>query len=178
MTEKRSIKIRVATTDDAAMLSKIGWKSFYDAFADHPRNKPEDMKAYMDQAFSVETIAVDLADPTVTYLIGEIDDQIVGYAKIKAKSTEPCVTGTNPIELCRLYALQDWIGHGVGPSLMQACLDEAQKRGYDTMWLGVWEFNYRAQKFYSKWGFEKIGEHVFQLGSDPQTDWVLQRAIK
>jgi ribosomal protein S18 acetylase RimI-like enzyme len=172
-----SIKIRYATVGDAAMLAKIGFKSFYDAFAHDERNKPEDMKVYMDEAFSVETIKADLMDANVVYLIVEIEGAMVGYAKLKAESTEPCVIGEKPIELCRLYALSEWIGHGIGAALMNACLDEARKREHDVMWLGVWEFNYRAQKFYAKFGFEKIGEHIFQLGEDPQTDWVLQRKI-
>ena len=26
-------------------------------------------------------------------------------------------------------------------------------------------------------GFERVGEHTFVLGADPQTDWVLARAL-
>lgn len=172
-----SVKIRRANSKDAATLSEIGYKSFYDAFAHDERNNPEDMKVYMDEAFSLETIANDLADSTVLYLIAEIEGAAVGYAKLKTGSTEDCVAGENPIELCRLYALSEWIGHGIGAALMNACFDYAKENKHDTMWLGVWEFNFRAQKFYFKFGFEKCGEHVFQLGEDPQTDWVLQRTI-
>lgn len=175
--EKKEIKIRHAAIDDAAILAEIGFKSFYDAFAHDERNNPEDMKAYMDEAFSVETIVADLNDSTVVYLIAEIEGVAVGYAKLKAESTEPCIVARNPIELCRLYALNEWIGHGIGAGLMSVCLDEARKREHDVMWLGVWEFNFRAQKFYFKFGFEKCGEHIFQLGEDPQTDWILQRKI-
>lgn len=175
--KNESVKIRDANLEDANVLSEIGFKSFYDAFAHDERNKPEDMKAYMDEAFSIETIKNDLAESTVRYLIAEIDGRAVGYAKVKAESTEPCVTGENPVELCRLYSLSEWIGHGIGAALMTACFEYAKEKGHDTMWLGVWEFNYRAQKFYFKFGFEKCGEHVFQLGEDPQTDWVLQKAI-
>jgi ribosomal protein S18 acetylase RimI-like enzyme len=46
------------------------------------------------------------------------------------------------------------------------------------MWLGVWTKNFRAQEFYRKFGFTKCGEHVFVLGSDPQTDWVMSRSLK
>lgn len=177
MVEKSLIKIRFAVVEDAALLSEIGFKSFYDAFADHPLNKPEDMKVYMDEAFSFETIANELADSNVVYLIAEIDSRAVGYAKLKAESTEPCVVAEKPIELCRLYALSEWIGHGIGAALMNACFEYAKEKHHDQMWLGVWEFNYRAQKFYAKFGFEKCGEHIFQLGEDAQTDWVLERTI-
>ena len=172
-----NVKIRYANSDDASVLAEIAFKSFYDAFAHDERNKPEDMNVYMKEAFSVETITNDLADSTVVYFIAEIDSQAVGYAKLKTDSTEPCVTGENPIELCRIYALSEWIGHGIGAALMNECLEHAKEKGHDTMWLGVWEFNYLAQKFYFKYGFEKVGEHVFQLGEDAQTDWVLQKTV-
>lgn len=171
------LKIRNAVDADAAILTKIAWQSFYDAFADHPKNAPADLKAYMDEAFSVEAITRELADPETIYFIAELAGEMVGYAKLKQNSREDCVTGENPLELCRLYSVNAYIGKGIGRSLMLRCLDFAAAAGHDTCWLGVWEYNDRAQQFYKKFGFEKCGEHVFQLGSDPQTDWVLQRKI-
>lgn len=171
------LKIRLAVSDDAETLTGIAWQSFYDAFADHPKNAPGDMKAYMDEAFSTEAIAQDLEEADTTYFIAEIGDRMVGYAKLKRNSSESCVSGTNPLELCRLYSLTEYIGKGIGKTLMLNCLEYARENGHDTFWLGVWEYNYRAQDFYKKFGFEKCGEHVFQLGSDPQTDWVFERKI-
>lgn len=170
-------RIRHATMDDAAELSEIGKTSFFDAFASDPRNKPEDMQSYMLLAFSVESIRGELGDPDVIYLISETDEQTVGYVKLHLRSGRPCVAAVKPLELCRLYARADWIGRGVGPALMQSCLDEGRRRRHDVIWLGVWEFNFRAQRFYEKWGFQRVGEQVFDLGRDPQTDWVLQRPL-
>src|SRR5215203_4853129 len=166
------LKIRFAAMDDAENLACIAWQSFYDAFADHPKNAPEDMKSYMDEAFSTQALAEDLTEKDAIYYVAEIGDKMVGYAKIKQNSREPCVSGTNPIELCRLYSLNEYIGKGIGKTLMLKCLEFAAENRHDFMWLGVWEFNFRAQDFYKKFGFEKCGEHVFQLGSDPQTDWI------
>ena len=169
------LNIRSARPEDAETLARIAWKSFYDAFSGHPKNAPDDLKAYMDEAFSTEAIASDLADAEVVYFIAEIGDEMVGYAKLKKDSREPCVSGTKPLELCRLYSLNEYIGKGIGRTLMLKCLEFAKENAHDFMWLGVWEYNYRAQEFYKKFGFEKCGEHVFQLGSDPQTDWVFER---
>lgn len=171
------LNIREANQTDAPVLAKIAWKSFYDAFADHPKNAPEDMKAYMNEAFSEEAIAGELADEDTIYFVAELGGEMVGYAKMRLNSREDCTSGENPIELCRLYSLNEYIGKGIGKTLMLKCLDYAKENGHDFMWLGVWEFNYRAQDFYKKFGFEKCGEHVFQLGSDPQTDWVLEKKI-
>ncbi len=172
-----TVEIRRATAADAETLSKIGWKSFYEAFADHPKNAPEDMKSYMDEAFSLEAISNDLADPDAIYFVAEIEGQMVGYTKLKQNSREDCVSGDKPLELCRLYSLKEYIGKGIGKALMLKSLEFAAENGHDFFWLGVWEFNFRAQDFYRKFGFEKCGEHVFQLGSDPQTDWVFERKI-
>jgi ribosomal protein S18 acetylase RimI-like enzyme len=172
-----TVEIRLATAADAETLARIGWKSFYDAFADHPKNAPDDLKMYMDDAFAAETIARELVDRDVIYFIAEISGEAVGYAKLKKNSREDGTAGENPIELCRLYSLNEFIGKGIGKALMQHALDYARENNHDFMWLGVWEYNYRAQKFYEKFGFEKCGEHVFQLGTDPQTDWLLQKKI-
>lgn len=172
-----SVEIRFARATDAETLARVAWKSFYDAFADHPKNAPDDLKMYMDEAFSVETIAAELRDADVVCFIAEIGGEMVGYVKLKKNSREDGTAGERPLELCRLYSLSEFIGKGIGKALMQRSLDYARENNHDFMWLGVWEYNYRAQKFYEKFGFEKCGEHVFQLGTDPQTDWLMQKKI-
>ncbi len=89
-----------------------------------------------------------------------------------------CVSGVRPVELVRFYLLQEWIGKGFGARLMQACVDEGQRRGADVIWLGVWEHNARAIAFYQKWGFAIVGTHNFQLGTELQQDYIMQRAAK
>ncbi len=171
------MKIRKATIEDTEIIAKIAWQSFYDAFADHPKNAPDDLKSYMDEAFTVEAISAELTDKDSIFFVAEIDDQIIGYAKLKQNSHEKGVSGKNPIELCRLYSLNEFIGKGIGKSLMLKSLEFAKENGHDLIWLGVWEYNYNAQNFYKKFGFEKCGEHIFQLGNDPQIDWLMERKI-
>lgn len=172
-----NLTIRKAIIADAEVLTEMARKSFYDTFHDHPKNAPEDLKTYMDEAFTVETYSAELLDKDSIFFVAEIENEIVGYAKLKQNSREEEISGENQIELCRLYALQEFIGKGIGKSLMLHSLDFAKENGHDIFWLGVWEFNYRAQEFYKKFGFEKCGEHIFQLGSDPQTDWLMQRKV-
>lgn len=172
------IKIRFAAPADAASLAEVGATSFFDAFAGDERNHPEDMRAYMNENFTPGALADDLAKPDVIYLVAEIDSRVAGYAKLQTGSIETCVgAAQNPIELCRLYALDEFIGKGVGRALMTSALRLAQEKVCDVFWLGVWEFNFRAQKFYAKFGFEKCGEHIFKLGDDPQIDWVLRKRL-
>jgi ribosomal protein S18 acetylase RimI-like enzyme len=60
---------------------------------------------------------------------------------------------------------------------MQICICAASQLGYRILWLGVWEHNYRAQAFYRKWEFRVVGTHIFQLGSDAQTDLLMERPV-
>ncbi|MCS6874196.1 MAG: GNAT family N-acetyltransferase [Pyrinomonadaceae bacterium] len=174
---KSQLKITRANERDAEALAKLAKQTFYEAFANDPRNSPEDMKAYTDKAFSVEQISKELCDESIFYFLAKIDEELIGYAKLKPLSQIDCVSAERPIELCRLYLLQKYIGKGFGRSLMNHCLSLAREMKHDVMWLGVWEYNYRAQKFYEKFGFERAGEHIFQLGNDPQTDWIMQKRL-
>ena len=172
-----SINIRQATPADAKLLTDLSYTTFWDAFAHHPKNAPDDLAHYMRQAFNVEQIAVELADPNAIFLIASIEDRPAGYAKLIVDSIEAGITATRPVELSRLYSHQEYLGKGIGQNLMDACFARAREDGRDVMWLGVWEYNPRAQRFYEKNAFRIVGRHTFQLGSDPQTDLLMQREI-
>lgn len=60
---------------------------------------------------------------------------------------------------------------------MAAAIGIAEARGADQVWLGVWEHNPRAIAFYNIWGFAAVGAHIFPLGTDPQRDIVMTRAV-
>ncbi|KXK00438.1 MAG: N-acetyltransferase [Acidobacteria bacterium OLB17] len=169
-----SINIRRAGEADARSLTDLSYTTFWDAFAHHPKNAPDDLAHYMRQAFSIEQISEELADERNIFLIGELDEKPAGYAKLILDSVEPSIVARKPIELSRLYSHQEYLGKGVGQDLMDACLSIAREGGHDVMWLGVWEFNPRAQRFYEKNGFHVVGKHIFQLGTDPQTDLLMQ----
>jgi GNAT superfamily N-acetyltransferase len=171
------LKIRHASLEDAKSLTDLSYTTFWDAFAHHPKNAPDDLAYYMRQAFTVEQITEELQHPDSIFLIAEIGEELAGYAKLILNNIEPGITAERPIELNRLYSQQKFLGQGVGQSLMDACFDLAREKGFDTMWLGVWEFNPRAQRFYEKNGFHQVGHHTFLLGSDPQTDLLMQRDL-
>lgn len=172
------ISILQASPDDAKLLTDLAYTTFWDAFAHHPKNAPEDLNHYMRQAFNLEQIAVELADSNNIFLIAEIAGKPVGYAKLIAGSTEVGITAARPVELSRLYSHQEFLGKGVGQDLMDACFERAISHNHDLMWLGVWNYNPRAQRFYEKNGFRVVGKHTFQLGSDPQTDLLMQKELR
>lgn len=167
--------IRRADVNDAGLLAELGARTFSETFA--ADNKPEDMAAYLAASFSPAKQREEILDTRSINLVAEIDNEAVGYAQLYAGTTPESVAGAMPVELVRFYVDARWHGRGVSAALMPACIDEARRAGYQTLWLGVWEHNGRAQAFYRKWNFREVGEHVFQLGSDPQTDVLMAREI-
>lgn len=45
------------------------------------------------------------------------------------------------------------------------------------VWLGVWEDNGAAQRFYERYGFQKVGEHGFTMAATTQTDWIMLKVF-
>jgi ribosomal protein S18 acetylase RimI-like enzyme len=175
MTQIPGLTIRRGTLEDAALLSDLGARTFSETFA--ADNTPEDLAAYMATSFNVAQQTAELEDPASTFLIAEVDGHEAGYARLHAGEPAKGVEGANPVELVRLYVSRDWLGRGLGEQLMRACIDEARQAGHETIWLGVWERNARAQAFYRKWNFRTVGEHIFPLGSDLQRDIVMERPL-
>lgn len=175
MSQNPDVTLRRANPEDAGLLAELGARTFSETFA--ADNTPEDMAAYLAASFNLARQADELTDPASTFLIAEVGGLAAGYAKLHDGEPAEGVGGAKPVELVRLYVSREWLGRGVGEALMRACVEEARQTGHGTIWLGVWERNWRAQAFYRKWDFREVGEHVFQLGSDPQRDIVMERAI-
>ena len=174
---KSKLKIRYGKIEDAQKLAPLAIKIFNHTFAANPLNKPEDMKEYIAEAFSLEQTERELRDRDSIFFIAENDGNMIGYAKLQKHSGEDCIADKNPIELQRLYVAHEFHGSGTAAKLMEVCFEEAQQQNFQTIWLGVWEYNFRAQKFYEKLDFKVVGEHIFMLGRDAQTDLVMEKKL-
>jgi GNAT superfamily N-acetyltransferase len=142
-----------------------------------PMNSKEDMIVYLNEAFNDEVILSEINERDAVYFIA-LDRQVpAGYARVRISNEVKETLGAHSLEVHRLYAMPAYLGKGVGALLMKTCLDHALSRGFDWIWLGVWEKNYKAQEFYARWGFEKFGEHDFLMGKDLQTDWLLRKGL-
>jgi hypothetical protein len=159
----------VACAEEAAALSAFARNSFVAAFG--AQNTAEDMASFVAAAYSPDIQRKEIEDPRRQVFIAWRDGQIAGYAMTRDIEPEPCVSDRNALELQRLY------GVGVGAPLMARCLAHALWLGRRTTWLGVWERNERATKFYARYGFIDVGSHDFVVGQDVQTDRIVQRTI-
>lgn len=162
--------IRLATLADAAALARLGARTFVDTFAAH--NTAEDMEQYIGRTYTEELQRREIEDPSIVTLVADDDGALIAFAQLR-RSLEDY----GDVELARLYVDRDQHGRGLAQQLMNASLDAARDLGGETLWLGVWEHNARAIRFYEKCGFRDVGAHPFLLGSDLQTDRVMTFVI-
>jgi ribosomal protein S18 acetylase RimI-like enzyme len=167
--------LRDASPADAALLAEFGARTFYESFA--AENTAEDMRAHLAATFSPARQLREIQDPHMDTLILADGDLWMGFAQLRANHVSEGVPREGSIELWRFYIDQRWHGQGFAALLMDAAKGRARRRGATSLWLGVWERNARAQAFYRKQGFERVGRQTFIVGSDPQTDDVMLCAL-
>jgi GNAT superfamily N-acetyltransferase len=166
--------IRRATPADAAALSAFARDIFSATFG--PDNRPGDVAAYVAEVFSPAQQEQEIRDPDSLVLLEEQGGCIAGYAHLVRAGTAE-VRAERPVELRRFYIAQHLQGTGAAHRLMDRVLAESEATGGDVLWLGVWERNPRAIAFYLRKGFQRVGEHHFQLGDDLQLDWLMARPV-
>ena len=162
-----SLQIREATPADAATVAALARQSFTETFAES--NTPEDLALFLATTYGEVQQGAELRDPAWTTWLASVDGVPLAFAQLKRGPAESCVTGPAPVELNRLYVLASAKGQGLGKALMATLMDRARTEGFQTLWLGVWEHNLKAQAFYRHWPFRDVGGHVFVVGTDPQT---------
>lgn len=170
------LRIRVATPADAPLIASLGTETFVKSFG--AQNTPENLAKHLAKAFGEEIQRRELADPAITYLIADQEGRTAGYAQVREGDAPECVTDPAPVEVRRFYVVEDFHGTGIAQALMAACANEARRRGGRTLWLGVWDQNPRAIRFYTKFGYADVGSQTFLLGDDPQRDRVLSLSLE
>lgn len=170
-----NLVIRAGTTADAERIADFSQQTFYETFAQY--NTPENMQMFLAQQFTREKLMNEVGMPGNYFFLAYEGDDMVGYLKLREGEQPTGLEYTKSIEIGRIYAATNAIGKGVGKLLMHTAIDTARSMQKEVIWLGVWEHNQRAIDFYTKWGFEKFGTHVFLLGYDVQTDWLMKKVI-
>ena len=164
------IIIRRATIADAVKLSAISIQTFYDTFIG--TCKEEDMTAFLKEYFNIKQVQAELSNENDFYYLAELNGRVVGYCRWMEDYTNfHLMKQWKSLELKRIYVLKEYHGKGVAQQLMNLVIQYAQSNQYQVLWLGVWENNHRAQKFYEKNLFVNSGHtHDFPIGTTPQTD--------
>ena len=169
------LTIRYAVPADAALIADLSRQTFYETFASF--NSKENMDMFMNEQFAREILMKEVAAPGNIFFLAMEGEEPLGYVRLRENNNPPELNGINAIEIARIYAVTAAIGKGIGKTLMQECIRVALERKKELVWLGVWENNQRAIDFYTRWGFEKFATHVFMLGNDAQTDWLMKKTL-
>jgi ribosomal protein S18 acetylase RimI-like enzyme len=174
--------LRPATPTDAPAIRSLGATVFRDTFGFSI--PPSDLATYLSTSYSLASITSELSTPAShTFIVAHAPSQpkqILGFAQLTERTTEPCLAHLPQSGLCelqRLYVAADAHGRGVGKALTRAVENVAREKGYRYMWLGVWEGNFVAQGVYEKAGFARVGDHEFTMGRCVQIDWIMVKEL-
>lgn len=169
--------IKAAGPEEAKLIADLSRQTFIDSFADD--NTAADMDLFLAEQFASDMLEAQVGSANNYFFITWEENIPQGYMRLVEHPTghPDYLPGERSIEINRFYAVKAAIGKGIGPLQMQYALSFAKVRGFDTCWLGVWEKNQRAIRFYSKHGFYTVGSHPFLLGNDLQTDILMAKNL-
>lgn len=171
-----NINVRVIDASHAQVLSDLGRRLFADTFA--ADNKPANIEAFLNDAYTLNHQQRELNDASMHTFMAFDKDVPVGFSQLREnEDVYDFVGDKEAIELQRIYVDKAYAGQGIGKTLLNACLQKAKELNKNTMWLGVWEFNPNAIKFYERQGFQTVGSHIFKVGEQEDTDNVMVKKL-
>ncbi|SHN09948.1 GNAT family N-acetyltransferase [Chitinophaga sp. CF418] len=169
------VSIRRTSAEDIEHLRQIGKDTFFETFGHS--NTEADMKKYLDENFSPEKVSAELSNPDSQFFIAWEGDTPIGYLKLNTGKAQTEPQEDSAIEIERIYVLGAYHGKKIGQLLYEKALEVAQIQNKSFIWLGVWEENPRAIRFYEKNGFVAFSKHIFKLGEDEQVDVMMKKVL-
>jgi ribosomal protein S18 acetylase RimI-like enzyme len=158
------------------VLEQISKSTFIETFASH--NTTQDIEIYVNEALSNRQLYNEVSQSISEFYILLLHDIVIGYFKINTCSIQLLKNGKNAnFEIERLYISTTHQGMGYGSACIQFCEERALSLNKNTMWLGVWEHNYNAIRFYQRHNYTFQGEKHFLLGNDRQTDFIMSKEL-
>jgi ribosomal protein S18 acetylase RimI-like enzyme len=170
------IKLTRISPADLKELLELGKTTFYESFA--ADNTVENMQYYLDTNFTDEKLSEEINNPGSEFYFAKLDDKAIGYLKINSGPAQTELQDdVKALELERIYVLREFQGKKIGQILFDKAVEIAKEKNADYIWLGVWEKNVKAIRFYEKNGFVSFATHLFKLGDDEQTDIMMKLVL-
>ena len=166
------ISVRRLDVNDVELLQQVSIQTFTEAFAE--MNDPGNMAMYLEQSFSIPQLKSELQNQNSTFFLASQGDVVAGYLKLNTGTAQTEPLDAAAFEIERIYVTRQFLGEGIGQSLLEIAFSTAGQQEAPFIWLGGWEANYRAIRFYEKNGFNTFGRHDFMLGNDKQTDILMR----
>lgn len=171
-----TLHLRPATAADAPALSVLGVASFVYKFGDLYR--PADLLPFLLETHSEDAVRHEIANPMRRTMLAEQDGTLVGWCKLSLECGFPDhARGRRAMELKQLYTAPNGTGGGIGKALMDLAMAEFAELGADEVQLSVWSGNEGAQRFYGRYGFEKVADITFRVGEQLDEEFLFARMI-
>ena len=135
------------------------------------------MNDYYARRFNETTLRQELSDPEACWYFIEYRGALAGYLKVNSGGAQTELREEDGFEVERIYVLKALQGTGVGIALMEHAIKLGREMGKRYLWLGVYEENYRALRFYEKFGMKEFADHIFMMGKQPQRDVLLRMEL-
>lgn len=174
------MQITRAGAADAERVAALAASTF--PLACPPDAPASDIAAFIAANLTAARFAEYVADSDRVVLLADGAGELAGYAMLVfGEPYDPQVAAQlerrPTAELSKIYVAPEHHGAGVSTALMAAAVEHAAERGAASVWLGTNQENVRAQRFYEKSGFARIGVKRFRLGDRWEDDYVFERPI-
>jgi len=169
------IRIIEANAESLAMVQQISRETFFETFAE--ANTEADMNKYLSENFSEAKMSAELNNAESQFFIAWLGKDPVGYMKLNTGQAQTELKDPASIEIERIYVKSAFHGKKVGQLLYDEALEVARNQKKSYIWLGVWEENLKAIRFYEKNGFVAFDKHIFEFGEDEQTDIMMKKVL-
>jgi len=175
--------IRRIHTYDLPVLRDLAERTFRDAW--QHMNEPEPFEAYCREYFTMKKLAAEYDEQDSEFYFAELDSRPVAYLKLNLnRQPNPANVSPSadfwpglPLQLERIYVLQDIQGQRIGERLLDFTESRARDKGAAWVWLSAWQKSPRTIRFYEKNGFDIFGVETFWVGDDPQPDWLMRKQV-
>lgn len=157
---------------DLLALQEISRQTFFDTFA--LANKEEDMNQYLKVNLSFDQLTEELDNPSTSFFFAKSNNEILAYIKLNEAEAQTEKRNIPSMEIERIYVRKEYQNRGVGQFLLDYSIQITKDKKLNVIWLGVWEQNVSAIRFYERNHFHFFGKHSFMLGSDEQTDLLME----
>lgn len=172
----KNFSIKECDLEDIEKIKCISEKTFYETFANE--NTREDIENYLKENFSYEKLESEIKNNGSRFYIVENNEEVVAYMKLNFDKAQTETEHDNTLEVQRIYVLQEYKSKHIGKRLIQKAIEIGRNNNLNYIWLGVWENNINAIRFYEIQGFQKFDTHIFKLGEDEQTDNLMKFIIE
>jgi len=140
---------------DILRIKHLGYQTYLPHYA-HLWYNSEGIDWYLHKCFNEAQLALDLANPEVSYYCIRVNGEDAGLLKL-VKNKAPL--GQNPqtcLYLEKIYFLKSYTGLGLGQKTMRWVFEKARQSQFEQVWLMAMDSSHKTIESYKKAGFSLL----------------------